>query len=332
MALIEPANCSGNATAPTASDAGVAGAGVSIGSDGMRNLSFSADTAQQILLSFMITACLAIILSSSVIFGEFRGRDSVIRRKLLNGYSDSQIMQGIGIQSVGLAKMNTLVPYHFFLIWMLSLLSMATHNATLLALVHDYRRDWVIRWMRQFLMFVNLALSCVSGVFVLEAVSKGLDDKTLPIACVWEVDGNGAASNAGLSYVGTIVVIAGNAIIFILATWYLHSKNQKFYKAVQIGGLVLMTAVAIGAAIRIILLSQAFGKPSIELKDEGEKIWSFGQLLSMLLLILPLVSVIEIYRGEIQVAGPVRDDRSRVYDGELQANPHSGSQTNLFQK
>lgn len=47
----------------------------------------------------MITALLAIILSSSVIFGEFRGRDSIIRRKLLNSYSDSQIMQGIGIQS-----------------------------------------------------------------------------------------------------------------------------------------------------------------------------------------------------------------------------------------
>lgn len=47
----------------------------------------------------MITACLAIILSMSVIFSEFRGKTSSIRRKLLDGYSDSQIMQGIGIQS-----------------------------------------------------------------------------------------------------------------------------------------------------------------------------------------------------------------------------------------
>jgi hypothetical protein len=223
------------------------------------------------------------------------------------------------------------VPYHFFLIWMLSLLSMATHNTTLLALKQDYRRDWVIRWMRQFLMFVNLALSCVSGVFVLEGVSKGLDDKTLPVSCVWKVDSKGAASMAGLSYVGTIVVIAGNCIVFGLATWYLHSKQQRFYKAIQIAGLVLMTAIAIGAAIRIILLSQAFGNPSIELKDQGETDWSFGQLLSMLLLILPLVNVIEIYRGEMQMAAPVRDERAKVYDGELQDNPQ-GSRTNLFQK
>lgn len=235
-----------------------------------------------------------------------------------------------------------MVPYHFFLIWMLSLLSMATHNATLLALVHDYRRDWVIRWMRQFLMFVNLALSCVSGIFVLEAVSKGLDDKTLPIACVWEIEGKGAPSTAGLSYVGTVAVIAGNCIIFILATWYMHSRDQRFYKVVQITGMVLMAAIAIGAAIRIILLSQAFGKPSVDLSDDGETVWSFGQLLSMLLLVMPIVSVIEIYRGEIQVSRPVEDDRKPLFDGELQSNPHVrssfqpapffGSQTGLLKR
>lgn len=58
-----------------------------------------ANELPQILLSFMITALLAIILSTSVIFADFRGKTSTIRRKLLNGYSDSQILQGIGIQS-----------------------------------------------------------------------------------------------------------------------------------------------------------------------------------------------------------------------------------------
>ncbi|KAM0515525.1 hypothetical protein ACHAPE_006051 [Trichoderma viride] len=314
-------NCT-SAPESTPSDSGVAGQGI--------------------LLSFMITALLAIILSASVILVDFKGKNSTTRRKLLNGYSDSQIMQGIGIQSIGLAKMNSLVPYHFFLIWMLSLLSMATHNTTLLALVRDYRRDWVLRWLRQFLMFVNLALSSVSGVFVLQTVSKGLDKSTLPVACVWKVDGGKAPSNAGLSYVGTIAAMAGNVIIFVLATWYLHSRKQRFYKIVQVVGWVLMTAVAIGAAVRVILLSQAFGHPSVKLSDEGEKDWSFGQLLSMLLLVLPVISVIEIYRGEIKVAPPVGDDRQRPYDGELQSDPHVltpfqpnpffGSETDLFKK
>lgn len=245
---------------------------------------------------------------------------------------------------VGLAKISSLVPYHFFLIWMLSLLSMATHNATLLALVHDYRRDWVIRWLRQFLMFVNLALSCVCGIFVLQGVSKGLDDKTLPIACVWEVGGKGQPSDAALSYVGTVAVIAGNCIVFGLATWYLHSRRQRFYNAVQIVGILLMAAIAIGAAVRVILLSQAFGSPTVNLSDQGEKEWSFGQLLSILVLVFPLVSVIEIYRGEIKLTPPpLEDDRVRVGDNELQDNPQTdqpslqrnplfGSRTDLVKK
>ena len=195
---------------------------------------------------------------------------------------------------------------------------MATHNATLLALVHDYRRDWVIRWLRQFLMFVNLALSCVCGIFILQAVAKGLDDQTLPIACVWEVGGNGAPSNAGLSYVGTIVVIVGNCAVFALATWYLHSKRPRFFKVVQGVGIFLMAAIAIGAAVRIVLLSQAFGNPSVELNDQGEKDWSFGQLLSMLLLFLPLVSVVEIYRGEMTLTLTMKEQRARILDNEMQ--------------
>ena len=249
-------------------------------------------------------------------------------------------MVGIGIQSVGLAKINTLVPYHFFIVWMLSLLSMATHNATLLALVHDFRRDWVLRWLRQALMFVNLVLSCVYGVFVLKAVDKDVP-QTLPIGCVWQVD-NGAASGLGVAYAGTIAVIAGNCVVFGLATWYLHSRTQRFYKIIQIAGLVLMVAIAAGAAIRTVLISQAFGTPSVTLSDTGEREWSFGQLLGLLLLVLPVISVVEISRGEIKVAPPVDDDKmtlleahhmdSRTGRTSFQPNPFWGSESNLFNK
>jgi hypothetical protein len=47
--------------------------------------------------------------------------------------------------------------------------------------------------------------------------------------------------------------------------------------------------------------------------------WSFGQLLGLLMLLLPVVSVIEIMRGEISVAPPVEDsddDSARLIDGQ----------------
>ncbi|KAF7515249.1 hypothetical protein G7054_g14670 [Neopestalotiopsis clavispora] len=315
-----------NCTSPpvaASTDAGVAGMGV--------------------LLSFIVTAAVAIALSVSLVFQEQfakRAKTSLIRRKLLNSYSDQQILTGIAIQSVGLVKMHVMIPYHFFIIWMLSLLSMAVHNATLLALVHDFRRDWVLRWLRQFLMFVNLALSCVYGGFVLKAVQSDLTNSTLPIACVWDPEAAKAdttGTNVSLSYFGTIAVIAVNTIVFGAATWYLHSRDQKFYRITQILGLVLMTASAVGATVRVATLSQAFGEPSVPLADEGERSWSFGTLLSLILLLLPVISVIEILRGEVRCAPPVPDDSDRTKllgteDNELhpfQPNPFWGAQSQM---
>ncbi|KAI2642018.1 hypothetical protein GGS21DRAFT_286729 [Xylaria nigripes] len=328
------ASCA-NAPSAVPSDSGVAGIGV--------------------LLSFIITAVIALIISASLVFQEARGRasprkHSVLRRKLLNAYSDQQILTGIGIQSVGLAKTDSMVPYHFFIIWMLSLLSMAVHNASLLALVDDFRRDWVLRWLRQVLIFVNLVLSSFYGIFILEAVRDGINDATLPIGCVWKHTGADLHMSTGsraISYIGTIVVIAGNAVVFSLATWYLHSRAPRFYKTIQIAGLLLMTAISFGAIVRVSLLADALGaRHPVMLNDGGEKQWSFGQLLSVGMLLLPIVSIIEILRGEITYAAPITDagkDRvTLLAENELQPNPHDrysfqpnpffGSQTNLFGK
>ncbi|XXG97777.1 Peptidyl-prolyl isomerase cwc27 [Hypoxylon texense] len=339
------ANCT---AAPDAvpSDAGVAGIGV--------------------LLSFMITALISLLISASLVFQEARSnrrrappKPSVLRRKLLNGYSDQQILTGIGIQTVGLAQAESIAPYHFFLVWMLSLLSMAVHNATLLALARDFRRDWVLRWMRQLLMLANLVLSCVYGVYVLQAVRRGLNNATFPVACAWrpETPDGPAPADEALSYAGTVAVIVGNVVIFALATWYLHSRALRFYAATQVVGLLLMAAFAVGATARVALLADAFAAPPIRLADRGEQQWSFGQLLSVGMLVLPVVSVVEIVRGEVRCAPPVAaehhddDDKGRLLDGEAQGgrgqelrtnsgagrpefqpNPFWGSQTNLFRK
>ncbi|RDL41421.1 Uncharacterized protein BP5553_01400 [Venustampulla echinocandica] len=310
-----PLNCT-LAPSETSTDAGVAGAGV--------------------LLSFIITAGLSLLLSGIIILREVHWQsEAKVIRKLLLSFSDQQILTGIGIQSVGLAKMHSMVPYHFFIIWMLSLLSTATHIGTLLALVNDFKRDWVLRWLRQFFMFVNLVLSCISGVFVLMAVMRSFP-ATLPIACVWQVPSKDAPSNAAISIAGTIAVMAGQCILFVLGVWYLHVKERKWLKLIQIVGLLVIVGIGAGAAVRVVLLSQAFGSPSVPLRDTGEKEWSFGQLLPLLLLLLPLVSAVEISRGEMKVPSPVADDQLPLVDRDqkqssdvrasFQPNPFWGSQ------
>ena len=140
-----------------------------------------------------------------------RGKSSRnVSRKILNGLSDQQVVEGIAVQIVGLARAESMVPYHFFIIWMLALLSTATNFAALLALVQDFKRDWVLRWVRQFFMFVNLALSVVFGIFVLEANTESLSP-TLPIACVWKEHDKSekGRSSTPLSVAATIAVYRG---------------------------------------------------------------------------------------------------------------------------
>ncbi|EKD13622.1 uncharacterized protein L3040_005110 [Drepanopeziza brunnea f. sp. 'multigermtubi'] len=314
-------NCT-DAPAEAATDGNVAGAGV--------------------LLSFIITAALSLVLSLVIVAHEKHGHSSVKTiRKLLLSLSDQQILTGIGIQSIALAKMTTMVPYHFFIVWMLSLLSTATHVGTLLALVNDFKRDWVLRWLRQVLMFVNLLLSIVSGIFILMSVMKDVPP-TLPIACVWEVESTGTPSNAGTSIAGTIAVIVGQLVFFVVGVWYLHVKNRAWLKSIQLGGLLVLSIIGMFAAIRVIMISQAFGNPSVPLRDMGEKIWDFGQLLPLLLLLLPLVSMIEIMRGEMNIPCPLLDGHGEplLQDGEklacdrrsFQPNPFWGTEMNQFGK
>ena len=147
-------------------------------------------------------------------------------------------------------------------------------------------------------MFVNLLLNVLYGILVLKTNLKNLAP-TLPIACVWtsHVESKDR-SNRVISVIGTIAVIAITSILFGLSTWYLHMRRQNWGKAVRACGLLVLMAMAIGAAVRVTLASQAFGTPSVKLLGPRESSWSFGQLLGMLMLILPLISALEIFRGK----------------------------------
>ncbi|RKF71869.1 hypothetical protein GcM1_250273 [Golovinomyces cichoracearum] len=285
-------NCT-NAPAAVSSDSSIAGIGV--------------------LLSFILTAGVSVFMSGIIILKENRKKRVKVIRKMLLSFSDQQIITGIGLQGLGLTEMKRLVPYHFFILWMLSLLSTVTHINTLLALVNDFKRDWILRWLRQFFMFVNLLLSVTCGIFLLMVVIKDLEP-TLPIACVWEVPSTSTPPNVWISIAATIAVITGQAIFFVVSVWYLHVKERRWISIIQLTGLFFFTAIGIGAVARVVLVSQAFGSPSVPLSDNQEKVWDFGQILSMLLLILPLISAVEILRGELKV--PCQEDDFKKNPGK----------------
>jgi hypothetical protein len=157
-------------------------------------------------------------------------------------------------------------------------------------------------------MAINLVLSCAFGVIVLQSITRRLP-QTVPMSCVWNSATphvSSAPSSTALSIIGTVAVIAGSALVFVLGTLYLHNtKNPRWLRPVQVLSLLFLAAMAVGATVRVMLLSQAFGHPSVNLDSDGEKVWSFGQLLPLLLLLLPLNSLLEIWRGEVKVANPL---------------------------
>jgi len=230
-----------------------------------------------------------------------------------------------------------MIPYHFFIVWLLSLLSTATNLATLLALVNDFKRDWVLRWIRQILMLINMFLGILSGIFILQTVLKNMEPR-LPIGCVWQVENKPASGNAALSIAGTIAVIAGQVIVFGLSTWYLHARTYpRWMQTVQVVCLLVLLAMGVGATVRVVIESQAFGSPPAELNLQGpsEGNWSFGQLLPLLLLALPLLSVVEIMRGETKMPKSRVDEDSVPLVGaegdmEFQNNPLTGGNNGLF--
>lgn len=189
-------------------------------------------------------------------------------------------------------------------------------------------------------MLVNLVLSFAFGIIVLQSIMTGLP-QTLPMSCVWD-SATPKATTAGpskvLSVVGTIAVIAGSLLVFVLGTLYLHNtKNPRWLRPVQVLGLLFMAAVAVGATVRVLLLSQAFGHPSVDLDSEQEKEWSFGQLLPLLLLLLPLNSVVEMWRGEMKVPKPMAVGEGLVRTqtkngGEYRENEYWESRTELVQR
>jgi hypothetical protein len=99
--------------------------------------------------------------------------------------------------------------------------------------------------------------------------------------------------------------------------------------------------MGIGATVRVVMESQAFGSPpaSVNLVGPSEGSWSFGQLLPLLLLALPVISTVEIMRGETRTPpSRVDEDSQPLFAGgndmefQFQPNPVLGSNSNMFGK
>jgi len=251
----------------------------------------------------MLSAFIILALSAASIFWEWRGfhehKRAKIARQLVAGYSEQQLIKGIAIQAVTIfGYMDTMVPYHFFLIWMITTVSTATHCIALLALQTELKMDWGIRWLKQFFMFVNLMFSCVMSIFLFMEIQKQVTP-TLPMACIFRdypVITPRSISDIRISQAGTVSVIVGQCAIFIMSLLWLHSAKNGWYNPLRALSYLFLTAISIGGTVRIIQLSQVFGTPSVPLKDKTASVLNFGGVVMLCLLISPGLNAFRMYR------------------------------------
>ena len=248
--------------------------------------------------------------------------------KLLASFSDQQIITGIAIQIVGLAQIEALVTYHFFIVWTVASLSTTTHMITLVALKREWRKDPFIRGMRIALMAISLALVVTYGIINIVSLAKGLR-RTLPVACLFVNTPNSSDrfTNKALTTLPSLSVLIGITcsapVLFALAVailgpeWFWLSRKAKlsefhFEKASKWVALFLQVVLAVVVGFQcfiVITSSAAFGGKIDYLANESNEVtWSFGQVLPIILLLLPILSAIEVFRGSSPYAPPVKSE------------------------
>lgn len=191
--------------------------------------------------------------------------------------------------AVALCMIGAIVPYHFTLIFWMSLLVMASNSASLIILYTDFRRNPWVKWSRVFFMFLNWALSTVIGVFHAMVDRRGLGRKTLPMKCLLTT--GLAAKMDTMNFIFDCFGLSANFIMLLNAMWYLlrAPKKRTRQKVFTAASLLMMVGFGITATVMILTRGDAFGKPIISLKDKGEEKWNYGQTLAVCGLFGPVI-------------------------------------------
>jgi len=101
-----------------------------------------------------------------------------------------------------------------------------------------------------------------------------------------------------VSQAGTIGVIVGQCLVFVMAVLWLHSARNRWYHPLRALSYSVLTAVGIGGTVRVLQLSQLVGTLSVLLADFGEAILNFGQVIALVLLFSPFISTLQMYRSK----------------------------------
>jgi hypothetical protein len=265
----------------------------------------------------MVTAFLSIIISAWIIVLEWTNvgshRSAVAHssrspkyvwmeflRKNLLAFSDQQLITGIGVQISAYIKICDISLYHLRIIACLGLLSTVTHFLTLILLREYFANRTSLRNLRIAFMAINFILM-VNMIVVYLAYNHHTLGLTSPAMCFYRPGGRNRA-------VGTIMASIFGALGVLLslgaACFTLTARHMNTVLSFAATWIILPAYIITVLVITPIGLSGAqaitSNKTLVPINPGGsEKEWGFGQILPLLLLLLPLLTALEILSGKI---------------------------------
>ena len=232
-------------------------------------------------------------------------------KKILLGLSDTQLLTGLGMQFSVLLLHCTIEIYYFWIAINLTYLSTVTHLLTMVALKRYFTEHLLSSIPRLVLIVFNIGLFCYEAfvLFGLGYIDAQLD-RTQRLACYYQ---SNRPSLKNSSFTGRwFTVIAVVLVIHAIVLWYIikdvgrERKAQNKWKncvlRVPIVLVVFYIVFAFIHSVRVLRDTEAMGSPNnlnITIDNTGgnEKDWTFGQILPVLLLALPVLTGWEMIFG-----------------------------------
>ncbi|KAH7076609.1 hypothetical protein BKA63DRAFT_564993 [Paraphoma chrysanthemicola] len=280
-----------------------------------------------VVISFLMTTCLAFLISFTVIFlDRYETLINLYRRyvskttadyeqnyngpywrstafwsrvlsKNLLAFSDTTLLTGLAIQFTGLLKHCSMSVYHWVIVTDLAFLTTVTHLLCVVALRNYFVKNRWINLPRIFFMLANLGLLGYTSFVAYSYDLPGLDlDPSTDLACFFKGERPKFKSAFGGKWAALLIGAIGGHVTVILAMYCLAEpekggKKEWWY---WIGAAFRTWIVAPIYAIYGIYMAgdglqntQALGTPNVKMEG-SESEWNFGQFLPVLLLALPL--------------------------------------------
>lgn len=242
-------------------------------------------------------------------------------KKILLGLSDIQLLTGLGMQAAIWIDHCSIFIYHFAIAVSLAYMSTITHLMTMVALRSYFLEHKLSTIPRILLIMLNVGLFCYEYF-----VAAGLADVVEPndglggnfqLACYYKLPRPSLKNSLFRGdWVSTIVLAIGVHLIVLwqVLTPFSSRRNDKprpwWRKWLPPAAMIIATCLAWTYMIMgfvttssIFSITQALGNPAslgivIDTSDGSETDWTFGQLLPMFLLALPLLGGWELACGE----------------------------------